>query len=332
VSIGFTWRSTWLVGVGASVTVAGWAGPVAAAEEGEAKAAAGEEHAGEEHEVGMLGLDLVLGWGKVPFALQNQPVAGVSAVTYSRSDATESNVQSFLVAGSLEVAEHVGIGARLPVTFASFSPDGQESRGTASIGNLELEGEYSAPLARGLKLIAALGVALPTADGQEIPPGLTNQPAGVTDVTAYDRWSLDKAAAYARGYEDNALFEPDRLGLVPKVGLSYRLHGLSIEPHVKVENLIGTTSSLDAGYVGELVASLRVGYWVHRQFEIAVKGWINAGFAGTSDDKTTAVSLEPALVLRFGPVRPYAGVIIPLAGPPSDNGFVGLRVGVAAAL
>jgi hypothetical protein len=316
------------VGLGAFLAFAGACGVATAAEEGETKEAPSEA-AGER---AMLALDLVLGWGKVPFALQNQPVGGTPGVTYSRSDSTESNVQSFLLGGSLEIAEHLGIGARMPFTFASFSPDGSPSRGTSAPGNLELEGEYSAPVAHGLRLIAALGVALPTATGTEIPPGLTNQPAGATDVTAYDRWSLSKAAAYARGYEDNALFEPDRLGLVPKVGLSYRLRGLSIEPHVKVENLIGTTSSLDASYVGELVASLRVGYWVHRQFEVAVKGWVNAGFAGTSDDKTTAASLEPALVLRFGPVRPYAGVIIPLAGPPSDNHFVGLRVGVAAAL
>jgi hypothetical protein len=82
--------------------------------------------------------------------------------------------------------------------------------------------------------------------------------------------------------------------------------------------------------VGELVGALRVGYWVRKEFELAVKAWVNVGFAGTSDDKTTAGALEPQLVLRFGPVRPYAGVIIPLAGPPSDNGFVGVRVGVAS--
>jgi hypothetical protein len=31
----------------------------------------------------------------------------------------------------------------------------------------------------------------------------------------------------------------------------------------------------------------------------------------------------------LGPVRPYAGVIIPLTGPPSDNGYVGVRIGLS---
>jgi len=330
-------RATWSVGLAVVVASVAVAGTASAGEEGEGAAAKteGEGHEGHaEHAepVGMLALDLVLGWGKVPFALQNPPGASTPGITYTRSDATESNVQSFLLGGSLEVAEHFGVGARLPITFASFSPDSSPSRSTTAIGNLELEGEYSAPIAHGLRLIGALGVALPIADGDEVPAGLNNQTAALVNESAYDRWSLSKAASYARGYEDNALFEPKRFGLIPKIGLHYHFRGLSIEPAVKVENLIGTSSTLDAAYVGELVASLRVGYWVHRQFEVAVKGWVNGGFAGTSDDKTTAASLEPQLVLKFGPFRPYAGVILPLAGPPSDAGFVGVRVGIAAAL
>ena len=60
-------------------------------------------------------------------------------------------------------------------------------------------------------------------------------------------------------------------------------------------------------------------------------GWVTVGYAGTADDRTTAVALEPGIALRFGSLRPYAGVILPLAGPPSDNGFFGVRAGVTAA-
>jgi hypothetical protein len=275
----------------------------------------------------VLALDLVLGWGKVPFAVQNLPGAGNPAITYSRSDQTESNVQSFVLVGAVEVTEHVGVGLRVPFTFAGFSPDGSASRGTDAFGNVELEGEYTLGLGRNLRLVGALGVALPTAQGQAIPVGLSQQNAAYVDETAYDRWSLSRAAAFARGYEDNALFEPQRLGIIPQVRLSYRFRGLSIEPWVKVENLIGTSTLLDASYVGELVGGLRVGYWVREQFEVALKGWVNVGYAGADEDKTTAASLEPQLVLRFGPVRPFAGVIVPLAGPPSDNGFIGVRLG-----
>ena len=141
---------------------------------------------------------------------------------------------------------------------------------------------------------------------------------------------MNKAAAFARGAEDNALFEPNRFGIIPKIGLLYRTHGLSLEPYVKVENLIGTSSNLANGYVGELVGGLRVGYWVHKEFEVAVRGWFNTGFAGGDDDKQTSVAVEPQIVLRFGPVRPYLGLLLPVAGPPHDYSFIGARIGVSA--
>lgn len=291
-----------------------------------------DEPAPKKEEIGAVGVDLVLGWGKSPFVAQDAAVnpAAPQVPTFSRSDRTSSNVQSFIFSASAEVAEHLGLGVRMPLTFATFNPDGGPSRSTAGAGNVELEAEYGGPVAKGLRLLGALGVALPTAEGDEIPDGLAAAPAGTFDQTAYDRFSLAKAAAYARGYEDNALFEPHRLGLIPKIGLLYRTHGLSIEPSVKVENLVGTSSALSSGYVGELVGSLRVGYWIHKEFELAVRGWFNTGFAGGADDKTTAATLEPQLVLRFGPVRPYAGLLLPVAGPPNDNGFIGVRLGLTA--
>jgi hypothetical protein len=151
------------------------------------------------------------------------------------------------------------------------------------------------------------------------------------DQSGYDRWSLSHAAMAARGYEDNALFEPQRLGIIPRVGLLYRIHGLSVEPYLKLENLVATSSTLANGYVGELVGGLRVGYWVHKEFEVALRGWVNVGYAGGDEDKKTTVAIEPQAVLRFGPVRPSLGVIIPFTGPAGDSGFVGLRLGVAVA-
>jgi hypothetical protein len=290
------------------------------------------EHAeggGEEREDRFhIGLDMVFGWGNVPFALQNLPTTGQENLTYTRQDQTPSSVQSFLLGGAAEVVEHVEVLFRLPLTFATFSPAGSAGRSTTSFGNLELEGEYAVPLGPHLKLLAALGVALPTAQGTEVPEGLANQPASAASQTAYDRWSLSRAASFARGYEDNALFEPSRLGLVPKLALEYRVGGLSIEPYVKVENLIGTSTTLEANYVGEFVGALRVGYHVHKHVELAVKGWVNVGFAGTADDKVNAGAVEPQVVLPFAHVRPYAGVILPVAGPPNENAYYGVRLGL----
>jgi hypothetical protein len=308
-------------------------GEKAEGEEGE-HAEGGEKGEKKEHEEKrvVVGVDLVLGWGKVPFAVQNAPGAGPSpqTPTYSATDKTSSNVQSFVFGASAEVAEHLGVGVRVPLTFATFNPDGSASRSTAAVGNVEFEGEYGIHLGKGLKLVPALGFALPTAPGVELDPALSN--ATNVDQSGFDRQSLSKAAASARGYEDNALFEPHRWGIIPKLALEYRpVHGLGIEPFLKLENLVASESGLSADYVGELVYGVRVGYWIQKQFELGLKFWANTTFAGADDDKKTSAALEPQVVLRFGPVRPYAGVILPVAGPPQQNNFFGIRLGVAAA-
>lgn len=306
----------------------------AEAKEGGAAATEGEAKEGEKkhEEVGKVGLDLVMGWGKVPFAVQSTPVGGAQPLaTYSYQDKVPSNVQSFILGGGLEVVDHVEVGLRLPFTFAGFSPDGAAGRNTYAFGNLEVEGAYGARVAQGLRLTGSLGLALPTSGATELTPDVQNLPATQADSAGYDRWSLSRAAMAARGYEDNALFEPNRFGIVPRVGLLYRTHGLSVEPYIKVENLIAVTSSLSQSYVGEFVGGLRVGYWVHKEFEVALRGWVNVGYAGAAEDKTTTVAIEPQIVLRFGPVRPYVGVILPFTGTPNDESFVGVRLGVDVA-
>src|SRR5208283_412491 len=124
----------------------------------------GEKKHEKHEEVAMLGLDLVLGWGKVPFvALNPQGTAGTPQTpTFSRQDQTSSNVQSFILGGSLEVAHPVGVGLRLPITFATSNPNGAPSRSTAGVGNLEFEGEYGGPVAHGLRLVGTLGITIPT--------------------------------------------------------------------------------------------------------------------------------------------------------------------------
>ena len=121
----------------------------AEAKEGEA-AKEGEGEEGKHHEeVGQVGLDLVFGWGKVPFAVLNPPTAAQPVPSYTYQDKVPSNVQSFILGGGVEVVEHVEVGARLPFTFAGFSPDGTSGRSASSFGNLELEGAYGGRVAEG---------------------------------------------------------------------------------------------------------------------------------------------------------------------------------------
>jgi hypothetical protein len=304
--------------------------PEARASEGQAGGESGESGEGAERRF-KVGVDFALGWGKVPFAVQNLPTTGTQAITYTRSADTPSRVESFLLGASWEPREGLEFGARIPLSSGTFSPDGGPSRSASAIGNVELEGEVASHLGESVELAAAVGVALPTGQGDEIPDDLAGAPASSVNPDSYDRFSVARAAALARGYEDNALFEPQRLGIVPKIALAYRAGALSVEAYVKVENLVATSSALDAGYVGELVAGLKVAYHVTRPFEVALRGWVNEGFAGADQDKTTSGALQPEVVFASGGVRTYAGFMIPVAGPPSDAGFLALRLGASVA-
>jgi len=297
----------------------------------DARPPTGSDDDGEGGQRVRAGLDLVLGWGKVPFAVQNLPTTGTQAITYSRSDATPSDVQSFVLGASLEATEHLGAGVRIPFMLGTFSPVGSAARATTSLGDVELEGEWSTRLGAGLEIVAALGVALPTAQGAEIPATLVDVGASSVNESSYDHFSLARAAALARGYEDNALFEPGRLGAVPRLSFVYQGARLALEPYVKVENLIRTSSSLEAPYVGEIVAAVRAGYRVRSHLEVAARAWANVGFAGTPDDRRAAVAVEPDLIVSSGPLRAYGGLVVPLVGPPEEAGFFGARLGLVAA-
>jgi hypothetical protein len=284
-----------------------------------------------------LSMDLVLGWGKAPFAVQNLPTTGTQAITYTYSGATPSDVQSLLFAGSFEVNKHAAIGARLPLSFGTFSPegsspDGAAARSTNSFGNIEFEAVYGSrvPLSgvSTMRIVGSLGVALPTALGDEIPSDLTTRPASDVDVNAYDRFSLSRAAAMARGDEDDALFAPKRLGIVPKIALMYQGQSLRIEPSFKVENLLSTSTSLASPYLGEIVPAVRLGYRVRRVVELTLRAWANVRFAAATGDRQTTAAVEPGMALQLGSVVPYAGVILPLSGVPYSDSFLGVRLGV----
>ena len=331
-------RSARAHGEGADTGGGGGGGGGGAGASAEASVGADEHREGEgeeeEEKKGEAFLDLVLGWGKVPFALQNLPGSTMNPtpyITYTGADAVPSNVQSIIAGGEYEVAEHIVVGVRLPLTFAGFSPDNQTGRATTSFGNIELEGAYKMHINRAVEVSGGLGVALPTATGDEIPPDLNAQ-AGTVDATAFDRFSLSRAAASARGYEDNALFEPQRFGIIPKVEAEYHWKKkLTAAAYVKLENLIGTKNTSDATYqryIGELVPGVRAGYRIIPQVEPALRMWLNATFAGSDEDKKTTFALEPQVIGHLGAFEPYAGVIIPVAGPPQTNGFVGVRIGV----
>ena len=215
------------------------------------------------------------------------------------------------------------------VTIGTFSQPGRQSRGTAALGNLELEGEYERHLNHRMKLILALGVALPTAQGDELPEAEVAAKLGQgVGLNAYDRFAVNHAAAASRGYEENALFEPKRLGIIPKVAFNMKFRKLTVEPYVKLENLVSTVSVPEHSYIGELILGMWAGYLVHPVLEPGVRVWTNIPIAGNDEGAVGVV--EPQLRFHVGSITPIVGGIIPFAGKAlTDPQFGGLRLAIA---
>ncbi len=277
-------------------------------------------------------LDLVLGFGKTGVANQDLP-GPLGAVNPSNSvGQAKATSESFIIGGAVQLG-HFELGARLPLTLGSLDPStGEQSRGTSALGNFEVEGQYEHEFNDHTYGTFGLGVALPTAQGTEVPANANQLNADATgriDQTSYDRYSLNQAAAASRGWEENELFAPNRLGIIPRIGVGTHLvSGLTLEGYVKLENLIDTSGNAEHGYVAELVPGARIAYRAAAHFEPGLRVWANVALAG-SDENAVAVA-EPELRFPFHDFTPTLGVVLPFAGPLTDPYFVGVRAAVAA--
>jgi hypothetical protein len=331
-------------GVSVSVEAPGprAAGEGAAHGEGEGEGRGRVLHARGEGEVEgpfRISIDAVFGWGQETTVSPLATPPNGQLPSYGLQNASIS-VQSYLLGLSYDVRPGLGIGLKVPFTGGLFTPDGGSERGTTSFGNVEIGADYDHEISETLKFLAFLEVTLPTAQGSELPAAdaLTSTNAFNVNQSGYDRLVINRAAAASRGYEDNALFEPGRVGIIPKVALHFESHGFSLAPYVKLEALIATSSDAERRVIPELVGGLRLAYRFD-ELEVGARVW---GAADLGDKGNDALVLEPELRAFIGPVRPTVGVIIPLTGPvhddplaappttaPNDRAFLGLRLGLA---
>jgi hypothetical protein len=277
------------------------------------------EHA-HEHRPLSLGLDFVLGFGAFPTLL---PLRGAEE-GWAPGDDVNVNSESFIISGGYEVAEGIGVGARIPLTAGSVPGTDGEAHGTFAFGNIELEGEMEFELSETAELIVSLGVALPTAQGSEEPELEDGELS-----SAYDQFVLNQIAAASRGFEDNALFEVDRLGIIPKVALHAREGRMLFQPYVKLENLIATNSELERGYIAELAFGSFLGVEASEHFDLGARVWGSAAFL---DEVEMVGVVEPQVRAHYAPVDVVLGGIIPFAGELTDPQFGGIRLGVSARL
>ena len=273
-----------------------------------------------------VGVEDVMGFGKTDVITQDLPGRLPTKPDTSRS-AAQAYTNSFLMYLGYDLGRHVGVSGRLPLSFGTFSQDGRKDRGTSALGALEIEGKYDYRLNDSMRLVPSLALTLPTAQGDELLDPKAAAALGFgADLNSFSRYSVNRSAAASRGSEENALFEPKRIGFTPKVMFEVKNRKLTIQPYLKMANLISTIKS-DNSYIGEVVLGAWGGYLIHPMFEPGLRIWTNVRFAG--NDTGSVAVLEPQLRMHFGSITPIVGGILPFAGTLTDPQFGGLRLAVA---
>jgi len=267
----------------------------------------------EHHEPSRAGLDWVMGYGKL----------GSGEAT------TEFASMSFVAAGMYRFGNFAP-GVRLPVTVASEKPELEPSHNETVIGNVELSGAYFLHPMKHVELPFELAVTLPTGMGD---------PAG--HGTSEQYFLAEETAAASRGYEDNALFMPRHLGVIPKIGIDYEDGTLAFGVYQKLELLVkaGAHSS-ETVEAKELAAAsvtqLNGAYsFIPRKLWAGARAWAfydirepyEARLATSHPSKLQTVA-EPIVGGRIGDLVPTAGFMIPLGGRLADAGVLAFRISV----
>jgi hypothetical protein len=294
-----------------------------------------------------LFIDGVFGFGDVP-ALNPQPPTTLGVQPTNTLENTHVASDSYILGGSYKLTESFQLGARIPIVHAAFGPENlEDQRGSTTLGNLEIWAAYEKKLTKQLAIIPELGVALPTAPGDELPSGadVAANPAANYDNNSLDRFSALQAASAARGLEESALFESHRFGIVPKLELEYKAHKLTIAPYVKWENMFSTTKDAEKSYLGEIVGGFLVSYRVVKFLDVGVRAWISAAFDKEDHQSNELIVVEPQLRAHVGPIHPTVGLLLPIVPtsgpgntntPPTpyqpvfDTRFLALRLSLAA--
>lgn len=268
-------------------------------------------------------LDAVFGFGVTPVLSQRIVGPLVSQESHT-AESARFQTTSVNLGLSYEAISNLRIGALLPLGAGSLIPN--ETRGSTVVGNFTLGGEYEAHARKNLVLSLGLGVALPTASGNQLPDPTTVNTLGHVDQTAFDRRSLLQAMSDSRGREDTAAFATDHLGLVPKLGALYTgIEKIELEGYVKYQSLHATAS--EGSYEGAVVVAARGSYRLGKYADATLRAWTSVAVAGPD---STVVVVEPQARFHLGAVMPIIGVVLPVAGELTSPYDIGVRGSLAA--
>jgi hypothetical protein len=282
------------------------------------------------------GVDLVYGLGRT------------GGGTDAGSSPVEFKVASIVLGAYYQADPKVSARLRFPISNGSIegAEPGQFVTGSFSgtaLGNVELGMTYNSDMGPKTKLPLDLGLYIPTATGDRFPP-----PEGNGRQQTY---LVNSAAQWSRGFEEDALFAPHRLSLVPKLGLRYRDGGISTGGYVKLPLLMRmgggdpppATGGTNDYEIKSFVAQAIIGGDFHidvskNKIDIGTRAWLmwmSSGYVerlleGSTPPTKIQIALEPQVRASFGQLKAVLGVILPIAGRlagPDLHHVYGFRLG-----
>jgi len=254
----------------------------------------------------------------------------------------EFKVASLVLGGRYQADPKIGAYVRLPISNGSVNTG--ESYSATAVGNFEMGMSYNSVMGPSTNLPFDVGLYLPLAQGDRFPPP--------EDPARLRTFRVNTMAQWSRGLEEDALFAPHRLSIVPRLALRYASGGISTGGYVKLPLMmrIGGQDPPNPPIQGDSDYALKsavfeavVGGDFHidiskNQFDIGTRAWLtwmSSEFVerilpGTTAPSRIQFALEPQLRAAFGPLRAVLGVILPLGGRLAGgdlNHVYGFRLG-----
>ena len=157
-----------------------------------------------------------------------------------------------------------------------------------------------------------------------------SKPSAGADLSEMERAAqrrvVQLSAAGARGFEDKAMFERGRLGIIPRLQLVHQAGALALETFVKFESLVRVVESSDPSVLNELIIGGFAGYQLAHVVSLGARLWGNLTL---NDLEGSALVVEPQARAQLGPVRLALGCLVPIVNF-QDAVIIGVRLAAGA--
>jgi hypothetical protein len=246
--------------------------------------------------------------------------------TEAGSAALKYGVASFTLAATYQADPKINARFRFPISTGTIG-EGAAAYNASAVGNIELGMTYMSEMGPHTKLPFDIGLYLPVASGDRFPPP--------EDPGRERSFRINTAAQWAHGLEEDALFAPHRLSLVPGLALRSSTGGISGGGFIKLPLMLrvgggdppspapaeGTFTMKGVVFEAVVGGEFRIDL-AKNKMDIGVRAWLtwmSSEFIQRElTDSTGAPKLqfvaEPQFRATFGQLKGVLGIILPIEG------------------